>query len=90
MELRNYLHAERGRIVRLADSMGWPAAYLSQIAHGRRPMPVERATDLEMQTGRSVMRWDLFPTSWHRIWPELIGTPGAPAIPAEQETQHAA
>lgn len=26
-------------------------------------------------------RWDLFPTEWHRIWPELIGTEGAPAVP---------
>lgn len=26
-------------------------------------------------------RWDLCPDEWHLIWPELIGTPGAPPIP---------
>lgn len=29
-------------------------------------------------------RWDLRPDDWHLIWPELVGTPGAPAAPAEK------
>lgn len=29
-------------------------------------------------------RWDMFPADWHRIWPELIGTPGAPEAPAQE------
>ena len=28
--------------------------------------------------------WDLRPEDWWRIWPELIGTDGAPAVPAEE------
>ena len=27
-------------------------------------------------------RWDLFPTDWHLIWPELVGSEGAP-VPVE-------
>lgn len=27
-------------------------------------------------------RWELMPGVWHVIWPELIGTPGAPPVPA--------
>jgi DNA-binding transcriptional regulator YdaS (Cro superfamily) len=40
----------------------------------------------ERASGRQVMRWDLRPEDWHRIWPELIGTEGAPAVtePAAQ------
>lgn len=34
-------------------------------------------------------RWDLFPLDWPRIWPELIGTEGAPPVP-EQEARDAA
>ncbi len=29
------------------------------------------------------MRWDLRPNDWHLIWPELIGTDGAPKIPTQ-------
>lgn len=27
--------------------------------------------------------WDLRPDDWHRIWPELIGTEGAPPVASE-------
>ena len=34
------------------------------------------------------LRWDLRPDDWHRIWPELIGTEGAPEVPSS-EVSHA-
>jgi DNA-binding transcriptional regulator YdaS (Cro superfamily) len=80
--LKTYLHAERGRIQKVASAMGWARAYLSQIAHGRRPLPVDRAAELEALSDGAVRRWESFPDTWHRIWPELVGTPGAPALPA--------
>ena len=43
--------------------------------------------DIERATGRR--RWEMFPTDWHRIWPELIATPGAPPVPAEAATEEA-
>lgn len=49
---------------------------------GRRPSP-EYATAIEQATVGRVMRWDLRPEDWHRIWPELIGAMGAPDVPAE-------
>jgi DNA-binding transcriptional regulator YdaS (Cro superfamily) len=48
------------------------------IPAGRR---IELGADIERATG--VPRWHLRPHDWHRIWPELIGTEGAPPVPAE-------
>ncbi len=36
----------------------------------------------ETHSGGQVRRWHCRPNDWHRIWPELIGQPGAPAIVA--------
>ncbi|MBL0720209.1 helix-turn-helix domain-containing protein [Piscinibacter sp. Jin2] len=47
----------------------------------RDGVPIKRAVQIEQGTGRQVMRWDLRPLDWHEIWPELIGLPGAPALP---------
>lgn len=44
---------------------------------GKRAFPVEHAAKLEAANG-VVRRWDMFPDSWHRIWPELVGADGAP------------
>lgn len=57
----------------------------------RGVVPAEHCAAIEIATNRTVMRWDLRPDDWHRIWPELIGAEGAPPIPAaQQETRHAA
>jgi hypothetical protein len=37
---------------------------------------------VEIHTAGQVRRWHCRPNDWHRIWPELIGQPGAPAIVA--------
>lgn len=49
-----------------------------------RGIPVLSCATVEQLCGGAVMRWDMRPDDWHRIWPELIGTEGAPAITAEQ------
>lgn len=33
------------------------------------------------------MRWDLRPTDWHKIWPELRERPDAPPIPSTSASQ---
>lgn len=48
---------------------------------GKRGLPERLAARLETATGCVVRRWDMFPLDWHRIWPELVGTPGAPEVP---------
>ncbi len=85
MSLSDYLGAERGRVARVAGLVGIPPSFLSHIANGVRPCPAERGADLERACDFHVRRWDLRPDDWHRIWPELIGTEGAPAMPVQTE-----
>lgn len=47
----------------------------------RKPQP-HKAVALAQLSG--VPRWKLLPESWGDIWPELIGTPGAPAWPPKR------
>jgi DNA-binding transcriptional regulator YdaS (Cro superfamily) len=84
MLLTDYLKAERGRVAIVAKQARLHPAFVSQLANGKRPVPADRAADLEEACGFHVRRWDMFPTTWHRIWPELVGTDGAPDVPADQ------
>ena len=43
-------------------------------------VPVEHCAAIERATQGAVRRWDLRPEDWHRVWPELIGAPGAPTL----------
>ena len=45
--------------------------------------PVEWCAVIEQATG--VPRWELRPDVWWKVWPELIGHPGAPAAPVRVE-----
>lgn len=87
MDLRTFTEKlPRGGMSAFAARLGIERIYLSQLAarqNGREPSPalcvvIERASELE------VRRWDLRPGDWHLIWPELIGTEGAPEIPEAQ------
>lgn len=42
---------------------------------------------VERLSGQKVMRWDLRPDDWWKIWPELIRRKGAPAIPKSEAAQ---
>ena len=39
------------------------------------------AISVEVASAHVIRRWDVCPDDWHRIWPELIGSDGAPALP---------
>ena len=67
----------------LAKALGVGASAVTQWKNGERPVPAERCVQIEQLRG--VMRWDLRPDDWYRIWPELIGREGAPAVPAPAE-----
>lgn len=67
----------------MAEATGLHAAFLSQIASGARPAPADKCADIELATGHAVRRWDLRPNDWFRIWPELVGTDGAPEVAAD-------
>lgn len=46
------------------------------------------AAELERRSNGALRRQALFPDTWHRIWPELIGTESATPLP--EETRDAA
>lgn len=83
MELSKYLDQGR-RGTALARALGVPQPTVSQWKSGDREVPIHRCTDIELATDRQVMRWDLRPDDWWRIWPELIGLEGAPAVPDKE------
>ena len=74
----------------LAAAIGVKQPTISEWVRGERPVPIERCVDIERATSRAVMRWDLRPDDWHRIWPELIGAEGAPDVPQPAEVRDAA
>lgn len=72
MQLKEYIQSERGKATTLAESLGIPLSYLSQMASGNRSITAERAADIELFTGGVVTRKEMFPAKWQRIWPELV------------------
>lgn len=93
MTLREFLDdLARGGVTEFAGKVGVSTIYLSQLAakqDGREPSP-ELSVRIERESEGAVRRWDLRPDDWHRIWPELIGAEGAPAVPAPEPTKAAA
>ena len=67
-----------------ADAVGSTVGHLKNVMYGYKPCGAELAVSIEQESRkrgkhRTVNRWDLTPR-WPHIWPELVGTPGAPAI----------
>ena len=84
MNLSEYVKGHPGAGTRLAAALGISPSYLSQMSTGHRPIPVITAVRLEELTEGRVRRWAIFPADWHLIWPELIGTLGAPDVPQQE------
>lgn len=89
MNLSDWISNKRGRASQLAHWLGLrnPAnpVLVYQWSKGTRPVPIERCCSIEEFTFGEVRRWDLRPDDWHRIWPELVRLPGAPAVRTEVE-----
>lgn len=82
----------RGGVGGFARRIGISRVYLAQLAarqDGREPSP-QMCVVIERESERRVRRWSLRPNDWHLIWPELIGTEGAPDVPAAVEVRDAA
>lgn len=91
MDLKTHLGEDRGAIARAAKAVGVQSGYMSQMVAGKRPIPLRLVAAMERELG--VPRWVSRPKDWQLIWPELIGSPGAPALPANdvaEEIRHAA
>ena len=71
--------AAAGGLMRIAEACG---ASIQTVSNWRkRGVPIDQCAAIERACERAVMRWDLRPDDWHRIWPELIDADGAPPVP---------
>lgn len=70
--------ADRRRLALATDTS---EPYLYQCLTGRRDMGAMQAMKMELATDGELRRWALCSRTWHLIWPDLIGTAGAPPIP---------
>lgn len=68
----------------LARKLGLNEQYVYQCLTGRKTLHASMCPAFEVASDFEVRRWDLRPHDWHQIWPDLIGTEGAPSVPAIQ------
>lgn len=59
--------------MRLAAALQVPASFVTKMASGDKPIPVEHASAIEQFTDGAVPRQAIRPADWRRIWPELAG-----------------
>ena len=69
--LKSWLSAEYGRNARLAKHLKVPPSFITKMALGDKPVPVDHGAAIEQFTGGEVSRQLMFPNDWRRIWPEL-------------------
>ena len=83
MDLKTYLKGLSDEAAReaFAAACETTLGHMRNCCYGDKRLAPATCVLAEAATSRAVMRWDLRPEDWHRIWPELIGAPGAPAIP---------
>lgn len=72
-----------------ARQCGTTRGHLQNVMYGQKACAPELATQIEIHADKAVRRWDLRPDDWHRIWPELIGTEGAPTPEPEKAVANA-
>jgi DNA-binding transcriptional regulator YdaS (Cro superfamily) len=94
MKLHEYLSSDGAlTVAQLRERIGVKSdAQVRQWQHGyadRRPSP-EHCIAIERATEGKVRLWDLRPNDWHRIWPMVIGTPGAPDVPSPEQAEQGA
>lgn len=83
--LRAYLNGlELEEQRRFAALCGTTLGYLRKAISTDPRLSPAICAQAEVHSGGAVTRIDLRPSDWHRIWPELIGTPGAPPVLSEE------
>lgn len=75
------LFDRRGFQVRLSARFGLSRQTINS---WRNAIPVPYCAGVEDECDGEFRRWHFRPDDWHRIWPELIGTPGAPELAEKQ------
>lgn len=92
MHLKTYIKSLPDEAAReaFASRCGSTIGHLRNVMYGFRPCAPELAMTIEVESGGAVMRWELRPNDWHRIWRDLIGADGAPEPPATKPMPEAA
>lgn len=65
---------------RFEQMVGTTIGYLRKARSVGQVLRPQLCVDIERATACALMRWDLRPTDWHRLWPELRARPDAPAV----------
>jgi DNA-binding transcriptional regulator YdaS (Cro superfamily) len=73
--------ANLARLLSAAVGRRVSSVRVQQWLSGKRPVPPHLCPAIEALTEQRVRCWELCPDDWHLIWPALVGTPGAPAVP---------
>ena len=74
-----------GGASKLAGLLGVSVQAVCFWRDGKRSIPLDKVTDVERITRGAIRRWDLRPDDWWKIWPELVGVEGAPAVSQKAE-----
>lgn len=88
--LKQWLSAEHGRGSALARHLCVPASFVSKMAAGDKPIPVEHGAQIEAFTEGVVSRRAMFPDTCERIWPELATARAANDTNAAQAAEQGA
>lgn len=67
--------------IELAKKAGVSEQYLYQCLTGRRGMRANLAVHVSRVSEGRIRLWDLRSADWWTVWPDLIGTAGAPKVP---------
>lgn len=78
-----------GGPARVASALGVSTQAVCFWRDGKRGLPAEHCAEIERLCGGAVRRWHLRPADWHVIWPELVGTEGAPDLPEVEQREAA-
>ena len=85
MQLSQYLKKSKAvDRANFALAVGTTVGHLNNVAYGRRVASAALARQIHLHTANDVPVWDSRPDDWHLIWPELVGTEGAPPVTTGQ------
>jgi len=73
LKLKSWLKTNGKTGKALAAHLGVPQSFVSKIANGDKPIPVDRMAQIEVFTSGELTRQEMCPDRWHIIWPELAG-----------------
>jgi DNA-binding transcriptional regulator YdaS (Cro superfamily) len=82
MKFTDWVNAQRGRSLAVAQALGVTPPVVSDWVTGKKRIPLERCMAIERATLGEVTRKDIRPDDWHEIWPELALAPASIAQPA--------